>query len=134
MQIMDASGNFLKLIGSAVLFIKTQVLGLNTIKKLEVAVQKQGVSEEREILLSLKTLVDWNIVHPEFPNIKLDDYIENMINKRIHQKKAYSALYSQKISQDTTQKTRVNDTDEHIRVRKFGENLKLSEQNLACQN
>ena len=57
------------------------MLGRNTIKKLEVAVQKQGVSEEREILLSLKTLVDWNTVHPEFPNIKLDDYIENMINK-----------------------------------------------------
>ena len=76
MQIMDASGNFLKLLGAAGLYIKTQVLVCNTIKKLEVAVQKQGVSEEREILLSLKTLVDWNIVHPEFPNIKLDDYIE----------------------------------------------------------
>merc|ERR1711888_2683 len=48
MQIMDASGNYLKLIGSAVLYIGTQVLGLNTVKKLEVAVQRQGVSEERE--------------------------------------------------------------------------------------
>ena len=45
MQIMDASGNFLKLLGSAVLYVKTQVLGRNTIKKLEVAVQKQGVLE-----------------------------------------------------------------------------------------
>ena len=56
---MDASGNFLKLIGSAVLYVRTQVLGLNTVKKLEVAVLRQGVSEEREILLSLKTLMDW---------------------------------------------------------------------------
>ena len=69
MSIKDASGIFLKLLGSACLYIKTQVLGRNTIKKLEVAVQEQGVSEDREILLSLKTLVDWNIVHPEFPNV-----------------------------------------------------------------
>ena len=109
------------------------MLGRNTIKKLEVAVQEQGVSEDREILLSLKTLVDWNIVHPEFPNIKLDDFIEKMINKRIG-KKAYSTLYSQQIGQDIAQKNRVNNcTDEHIRVRKSGENIKLSEQNLACQ-
>ena len=93
MQIMDASGNFLKLIGSAVLYVRTQVLGLNTIKKLEVAVQKQGVSEEREILLSLKTLMDWNIVHPGFPHIKLDDYVENLVNKQIHQNKACTAVY-----------------------------------------
>merc|ERR1711888_109984 len=126
MQIMDASGNFLKLIGSAVLYIGTQVLGLNTIKKLEVAVQKQGVSDEREILLTLKTLMDWNIVHPGFPHIKLDDYVENLVNKQIHQNKACTTVYSQ------TQKTRVNDTDGHIRVRKFGENLNLSEQDLAC--
>ena len=102
------------------------MLGLNTIKKLEVAVQKQGVSEEWEILLSLRTLMDWNIVHPGFPHIKLDDYVENLVNKQIQQNKACTAVYSQ------TQKTRVNDTDEHIRVRKYGENLHLSEQNLAC--
>ena len=93
MSIKDASGNFLKLLGSACLYIKSKVLGRDTIKKLEVAVQQQGVSEDREILLSLRTLVDWNIVHPEFPNVKLDDFIEKMINKRIG-KKAYSTLYS----------------------------------------
>merc|ERR1711888_246999 len=39
MQILDASGNYLKLIGSAVLYVRTQVLGLKTVKRLEVAVQ-----------------------------------------------------------------------------------------------
>merc|ERR1712082_509323 len=39
MQILDASGNYLKLIGSAILYIRTQVLGMKTVKRLEVAVQ-----------------------------------------------------------------------------------------------
>merc|ERR1711888_547617 len=56
MQILDASGNYLKLIGSAVLYVRTQVLGLKTVKRLEVAVQSGA--EEREILLSLQTLMD----------------------------------------------------------------------------
>ena len=52
MSIIDASGNLLSLSGSAYLFVKTQVLGRNKIKKLEVAVLK-GNSSDREILLSL---------------------------------------------------------------------------------
>ena len=53
MSILDASGNLLQLLGSACLYVKTQVLGRNTIKKVEVAVMKGG-SSDREILLSLK--------------------------------------------------------------------------------
>ena len=102
MSILDASGNLLQLLGSACLYVKTQVLGRNTIKKLEVAVMKQGASEDREILLSLKTLVDWNLVHEDFPNIKLDDFIQKMINKRIG-KKAYSTFYSKQTGQDIAQ-------------------------------
>ena len=98
MSILDASGNLLQLLGSACLYVKTQVLGRNTIKKLEVAVMKQGASEDREILLSLKTLVDWNLVHEDFPNIKLDDFIQKMINKHIG-KKAYSTIYSKQNGQ-----------------------------------
>ena len=55
MSIVDASGNLLSLAGSAYLFIKTQVLGYRTVK-LEVAVLK-GNSTDREILLSLETLI-----------------------------------------------------------------------------
>ena len=91
---------------------------------------KQGASEDREILLSLKTLVDWNLVHEDFPNIKLDDFIQKMINKHIG-KKAYSTIYSKQNGQDIAQqKTKVND---HIRVRKSGESIKLAEQNLECK-
>ena len=57
------------------------------------------------------------------PELKLDDFIEKMINKRIG-KKAYSTLYSQRTGHDIADKTRVNNcTDEHIRVRKSGENV-----------
>ena len=45
MSIIDASGNLLSLLGSAYLYVKTQVLGRNTIKKLEVAVMKGGSSD-----------------------------------------------------------------------------------------
>ena len=97
MSIVDASGNLLSLAGSAYLFIKTQVLGANKITKLEVAILK-GNSTDREILLSLQTLIDWNLVHPDFPNVRLDTYIHKMINKHMG-KKSYSALYSQQNSQ-----------------------------------
>ena len=80
MQILDASGNYLKLIGSAVLYVRTQVLGLKTVKRLEVAVQSG--TEEREILLSLQTLMDWQIVHPGFPHIKVTDYVDTLVNKK----------------------------------------------------
>ena len=91
MSIIDASGNLLSLLGSAYLFVKTQVLGRNKIKKLEVAVLK-GSNSDREILLSLKTLIDWNLVHPDFPNVQLDSFIQKMVNKHMG-KKAYSTLY-----------------------------------------
>ena len=81
MSIIDASGNLLSLAGSAYLFIKTRVLGANKITKLEVAILK-GNSTDREILLSLQTLIEWNLVHPDFPNVTLDTYIFKTINKR----------------------------------------------------
>ena len=70
MSIVDASGNLLSLAGSAYLFVKTQVLGFKTMK-LEVAILK-GNSTDREILLSLGTLIEWDLVHKDFPRITLD--------------------------------------------------------------
>ena len=94
----------------------------------------KGGSSDREILLSLKNLVDWSLVHPDFPNVKLDDFIQKMVNKHIG-KKAYSTLYLKQTSQDKAQqKTKVNNRqNDHIRVRERGENITLAKQNLECQ-
>ena len=134
MSIIDASGNLLSLLGSAYLFVKTQVLGRNKIKKLEVAVMK-GSSSDREILLSLKTLIDWNLVHSDFPNVQLDSFIKKMVNKHMG-KKAYSTLYLQQTSQDISQQnTKVNKLqNNHIKVRKQEEEVTLTKQNLECQH
>ena len=91
-------------------------------------------SSDREILLSLQTLMDWNLVRPDFPNIKLDTYIQKMINKHMG-KKAYSALYLQQTSQvKFQQNTKVkSQQNNHIKVRERGEDVTLTKQSLECQ-
>ena len=101
MSIVDASGNLLSLAGSAYLFIKTQVLG-SKIVKLEVAILR-GNSTDREILLSLGTLIEWNLVHKDFPNATLDKYV---FNKHKENKSKYSALYSRQSEQNSHVKIR----------------------------
>ena len=116
MSIVDASGNLLSLAGSAYLFIKTQVLG-SKIAKLEVAILR-GNSTDREILLSLQTLIEWNLVHPDFPNVTLDTYI---FNKR-KENKSYSALYSRQSQQNS-----------HVKIREQGEDFILDDPSPECQ-
>ena len=118
MQILDASGNYLKLIGTSILYIRTQVLGMETVKRLEVAVQRG--TGEREILLSLQTLINWQLIHPGFPNIKISDYVNNLMENKI-QTKVCSAVYS----------GGVNDTNK-IRIQNNVDKLGLKGQNLEC--
>ena len=103
----------------------TQVLGANKITKLEVAILR-GNSTDREILLSLQTLIEWNLVHPDFPNVTLDTYIFKTINKR-KENKSYSALYSQQNSQVKSQQ------NNHVKVREQGEDFILDDPSPECQ-
>ena len=82
----------------------------------------QSGTEEREILLSLQTLMDWQIIHPGFPHIKITDYVDTLVNKKL-QNKACSTVYS----------SGVNDTNKNIRIQKLGEKSGLSKQDLACR-
>ena len=81
----------------------------------------KGSSSDREILLSLQTLIDWNLVHPDFPNVRLDTYIHKMINKHMG-KKSYSALYLQQISQVISQLNNQvkSQQNNHIKVQERG--------------
>ena len=87
--------------------------------KLEVAILK-GNSTDREILLSLGTLIEWNLVHKDFPKITIDKYI---FNKHKENKSKYSVLYSQQSEQNS-----------HVKIREQGENFILDDPSPECQN
>ena len=86
--------------------------------KLEVAILR-GNSTDREILLSLGTLIEWKLVHPYFPNVTLDKYI---FNKRKENKTKYSALYSRQSEQNS-----------HVKIREQVENFALDDPSPECQ-
>ena len=58
-NIVDASGNSLSLLGSSILFVSTQVLGDN-IETVEAAVLADN-DVDVEVLLSLSILIDWDL-------------------------------------------------------------------------
>ena len=83
----------------------------------------RGNSTDRKMLLSLQTLIEWNLVHPDFPNVTLDTYI---FNKR-KENKSYSALYSQQNSHVMSQQ------NSHVKIREQGEDFILDDPSPECQ-
>ena len=80
MTITDASGNKLNIIGTAVFYIQSnQVLG-NRKRRIKAAVL-EGNEVDREILISLELLIEWDLVHPNFPNETLTYYFKRKLNK-----------------------------------------------------
>ena len=79
------------LLGSAVLFIQTQVLGLR-IEMIEAAVLENN-DVDQEQLLSLSLLIQLDILPPDFLNRSITDYFNKLLsNKQITT--TYSSLYT----------------------------------------
>ena len=77
-NIIEASGNSLNLLGSSKLFIQIpQVLG-SRIELVEAAVLS-GNETDSELLISLDLLIAWDLVPEGFPNITLNEYFTQLM-------------------------------------------------------
>ena len=78
-------------LGTVIIFKKSKVLGEEK-KQLEVAVI-EGVDGNKEILVSLKLMKAWKMVHKTFPRERVDDYM-NRINEANKYDENYVLYYS----------------------------------------
>ena len=65
LTIIEASGSELKILGTAILFLESEMLRSDR-KELDVAVI-EGVEGNKEILVSLKLMKTWKMVHETSP-------------------------------------------------------------------
>ena len=72
--IVKASRSELPILGTTMIYMKAEVLGEDR-KKLEVAVIV-GQEGSKEILVSLKLMKVWNVVHQSFPRESANSYIQ----------------------------------------------------------
>ena len=92
--IIEASGTELQILGTAVIFLQAEVL--SPVKKMmEVAVIK-GCDYNKEMLVSLKNMKAWDIMHPTFPIEDVILYCIRMIQNKSDQK--YCSYHSIQIS------------------------------------
>ena len=91
LTIIEASGSELKILGTAIIFMESEVLGPDR-KELEVAVI-EGVEGNKEILVSLKLMKAWKMVHETFPREIVENFIIR-INKENKYDSKYMSYYS----------------------------------------
>ena len=82
LTIVEASGSALSLLGTTTVFLESEVLGDGR-KQMEVAVI-EGVEGEKEVLVSLKLMKMWGLVHDSFPHETVDSFY-----KRVHEENKY---------------------------------------------
>ena len=85
LDIINASGKSLAVLGTCKMFIENKILGGR--KMVEAAVI-QG--DRKETLISLQLLKKWDLIHDSFPHQTISDYIVNKSNKKYT---AYSMHY-----------------------------------------
>jgi hypothetical protein len=91
MRITDASGIKLHIIETAAFYIQSpQALG-NRKRRVRATVL-EGNQVDCEILISLELLIEWDLVHPTFPNESLTSYFTRQLNKS-NKKKPVSSLF-----------------------------------------
>ena len=83
---MEASGSDLSILGTATIFLESEVLGAVR-KQMEVAVI-EGVEGVKEVLVSLKLMKMWGMVHNSFPLESVDSFY-----KRVHEENKYDSTY-----------------------------------------
>ena len=86
LQIVNASGGFLKIVGTATIYFHSQITS-NKKKMLNCAILD---GPEREVLLSLGTLKQLNLVHESFPNQTVLSYIKDRYNKGYSKEHSHS--------------------------------------------
>ena len=91
LTIIEASGSELKILGTAILFLESEMLGSDR-KELEVAVI-EGVEGNKEILVSLKLMKTWKMVHETFTRETVENYIIR-INEENKIDSNYMSYYS----------------------------------------
>ena len=80
MNIVDASGNSLNLLGSSTFFITIpQVLG-EKVERVEAAVLADN-NVDAELLVSLSLLIEWDLVPPQFPRQTVSAYFKQILTK-----------------------------------------------------
>ena len=72
--IVEASGSELQIPVPAVIYIKAEVLGEDR-KKLEVAMI-EGLEGSKEVLVSMKLVKAWNVLHQSFLRESVNSYIQ----------------------------------------------------------
>ena len=99
LNIVDASGNSLHLLGSASFFIQIpQVLG-EKVERVEAAVLADN-DVDSELLISLSLLVAWDLVPPSFPRQTVSAYFREILTKnKIFKKYKKSFLRGMKACQ-----------------------------------
>ena len=85
LDIIDASGRSLAVLGTCKMFIKNRILGSRKMVKAAII---QG--ERKEILISLQLSKKWYIIHDSNPFKTVSDYIVSKDNKKYQ---AYSTSY-----------------------------------------
>ena len=86
LHIVSAEGNALDIIGTTTLFKSSQATG-DKRRMIEAAVLRGG--KDRELLVSLKNLKKFRIIHSTFPQQNIDDFLElirkiKLLNNILH--------------------------------------------------
>ena len=103
LQIVDASGSNLKIIGTSTIYFSSQII--NNKKKLLNCAVLDG--PEREVLLSLSCLKEMNLVHDSFPNQTVLSYIQDNFNK------GYKTEHSHSLKSQNSQTVKSAKLDKH---------------------
>ena len=77
MEIVEASGKLLRILGTVTFFLECDVLGGR--KMIEAAViEGEGAAE---VLISLALMKKWDLIHDSFPSETISDYMTRKTNK-----------------------------------------------------
>merc|ERR1712015_490241 len=91
LTIVEASGSQLALLGTATIFIESEVLGEGR-KEIECAII-QGTEGTKEVLISLKLMKNWGMIHESFPHETIDAFYKRVYESEIYDK-SYLSYYS----------------------------------------
>ena len=109
MNIVDASGNSLKLLGSAKFFITIpQVLGEGRVEPVEAAVLADN-DVDAELLVSMSLLLAWDLIPPSFPRQTVTAYFNSLSENRNRNKiekceKVFSSVQQLETSENESYK------------------------------
>ena len=105
MNIVDASGNSLKLLGSAKFYITIpQVLGEGRVEPVEAAVLADN-EVDAELLVSMSLLLAWDLIPPSFPRQTVTAYFNSLKSENREKcEKVFSSVQQMEITENESYK------------------------------